>query len=139
VGRSTSLASVRYIRSRRTASNRLFAGSAENRDHLTHRNRATVAPCLLLALLGCRGDRENSTIYRVETTDYTIAFDGDQKRTTTGPGFVRMVRIPEDLLIQDGRLAVGGRDYGEVARRDEIAVVGGKVKVNGNERKPLAP
>ena len=100
---------------------------------------------LLLTLIsfaasgGCGSKPPGSGVYQFETNDYKMEYDGQQKRTTIGPGFIRMVRHPEDIAVTEGVLRVGGRDYGPVAIKDKISVVGGKVAVNGQERKSPAP
>ena len=97
---------------------------------------------LLVAIappIGCGRSPAHSAVYVIRTGDYEVEYDGQQKKTTIGPGFVLMVRDPEDILIGRGRLAVGGRDYGEVAAGARILVASGKVAVNGVERRALAP
>jgi hypothetical protein len=89
---------------------------------------------LVLSSLAC-----SSVVYQFETNDYKFEYDGEQKRVTIGPGLMRMARHPEDIVVSKGTLWVGDRDYGSVALKDRISVVGGKVTVNGQERKPSSP
>ena len=77
---------------------------------------------------------EGTAVYRFQTADYEVEYDGTPKKTTIGPGLVRMSRHPEDIEILDGTLRVGGRDYGMVQKKDRISVVAGKVAVNGQVR-----
>jgi hypothetical protein len=100
--------------------------------------RATVVG-LLLALAGCRAEPEGSRVYQFKTNDYEVEYDGQQKKTTIGPGLMRMSRQPEDIEISGGTLRVGGRDYGAVARLDKVSVVASKVTVNGQVRTPSTP
>ena len=100
---------------------------------------ALLASLMLLATwAGCRSKPEGSIIYQFQTNDYDVEYDGQQKRTTIGPGLMRMARHPEDIEISQGTLRVGNRDYGAVARRDKVSVVAGKVAVNGQARTPSA-
>jgi len=92
-----------------------------------------------LLLTGCGSKSSGPIVYQFETNDYKFEYDGEQKRTTIGPGLMRMSRHPEDIAVSQGTLWVGNRDYGTVARNDRISVVGGKVAVNGQERRPAAP
>jgi hypothetical protein len=77
---------------------------------------------------------EGTAVYRFQTADYEVEYDGTQKKTTIGPGLVRMSRHPEDIVISEGTLRVGGRDYGAVEKKDRVSVVAGKVVVNGQVR-----
>jgi hypothetical protein len=94
---------------------------------------------ILSGLAGCGSKTSGPVVYRFQTNDYQFEYDGEQKRTTIGPGLMRMVRYPDDIEVSTGSLRVGPRDYGAVALKDRISVVGGKVTVNGQERKPSAP
>ena len=87
---------------------------------------------------GCGPKATGTAVYQIQSGDYTIEFDGRQRNTTIGVGKVVMSRDPEDIRIAQGRLQVGPREYGEVARLDKVSVVGGKVSVNGRERAPSA-
>jgi hypothetical protein len=42
------------------------------------------------------------------------------------------------IAVTDGKLRVDERSYGVVKPKDRISVIGGKVSVNGEERKPDA-
>jgi hypothetical protein len=42
------------------------------------------------------------------------------------------------IAVTDGKLRVDGRTYGVVKPKDRISTIGGKVSVNGEERKPDA-
>ncbi len=104
-------------------------------------NRSILARCALLLTLtivagagGCGSRPSGPLVYQFSTNEYHFEYDGDQKRVTIGPGLMRMVRHPEDIEVSDGKLRVGPRDYGAVAKNDKISVVGGKVTVNGQER-----
>ncbi len=109
--------------------------------------RGTVAKFVLLAMvpmvagapIGCSSKSPMPVVYRFATNDYKFEFDGDQKRVTIGAGLMRMVRHPEDILVSDGQLRVGDREYGEVAKNDTIRVVAGKVVVNGQVRPESVP
>jgi VanZ like family len=101
---------------------------------------ALAASLLTIATsVGCGSKSAEPIVYQFETNDYKIEYDGEQKRTTIGPGLMRMVRHPEDIEVSDGELRVGPRNYGAVARHDKISVVGDKVAVNGQERRPSTP
>ena len=104
---------------------------------------ARVALFAMLAIVagatGCDSKPATPVVYPLESGDYSFEVDGDQKKVTTGTGFVRIVRSPEDIEVSNGTLRVGPRDYGAVARKDKISVVGGKVAVNGQERRPSTP
>jgi hypothetical protein len=93
----------------------------------------------LLILAGCDSRPSGSMDFRFEANDYQFEHDGEQKRVTIARGLVRVVRYPEDIEVFDGRLWVGRRDYGAVAKKDKIFVNGVKVAVNGQERQPVSP
>ena len=86
---------------------------------------------------GCRSEPDGSFVYQIKMKDYDVEFDGHQKKATIAEDHFLIVRIPEDIRVSEGTLQVGRREYGEVHARDKISVVGGKVSVNGRERKPL--
>lgn len=96
---------------------------------------------LAVAGLACSkvGPPPTATVYPFETGDYSFECDGEPKKTIIGTGLMRMSRYPEDIEVQDGKLRVGRRDYGTVAKKDRISVVEGKVAVNGQVRKPIDP
>lgn len=94
---------------------------------------------IVLLLVGCDSRPTGSTLFQFATNDYQFECDGQQKRVTIGPGLMRMSRHPEDIEVSDGTLKVGNRDYGAVARKDQISVIGGKVAVNGQIREPTSP
>ena len=108
-------------------------------DKIICRRLALLILSTIATSAGCGSKPSGPTVYQFETNDYKIEYDGEQKRTTIGPGLMRMVRHPEDIEVSDGELRVGPRDYGTVARHDKISVVGGKVAVNGQERRPSGP
>jgi hypothetical protein len=102
-------------------------------------HRRICSGLLLIAIAasgGCDSDGSRAAVYQLRTNDYELEFDGLQKRTTDRVGAFRMVRIPEDIEVIEGRLKVGPRDYGAVQLKDKISVVGRKVAVNGQERTP---
>jgi hypothetical protein len=103
--------------------------------------RVTLVALLLVVAssTGCGPMPSGPIVYPCETNDYKLEYDGEQKRITIGPGLIRMVRYPEDIEVYKGNLRVGSRDYGAVARNDRISVVGGKVAINGQERRPSNP
>jgi hypothetical protein len=91
---------------------------------------------IIVACGGCGSDVDRPVVYKIQTNDYEVEFDGQQKKATIAVGAFLIVRIPEDIRVVDGMLQVGPRDYGAVRLKDKISVVGGKVAVNGRERTP---
>jgi len=86
---------------------------------------------------GCGSKPEQAPVYQIKTNDYELEFDGQQKKATFGDGHFLIVRdYSEDIRVAEGRLSVGKTNYGAVRIKDRISVVGGKVSVNGLERKP---
>ena len=93
-----------------------------------------------LLLTGCGSMTSAPIVHQFETNDYKFEYDGEQKRTTIGPGLMRMSRHPgRHRRLAGDALRVGDRDYGTVAHNDKISVVGGKVAVNGQERRASGP
>ena len=103
---------------------------------MAHGIRAALLLAFLAGSGGCGWQADRPVVYQIRTNDYVIEFDGQQKKATIGEGVFLIVRIPEDIRVVEGALRVGDREYGAVKLKDRISVVGGKVAINGQERKP---
>jgi hypothetical protein len=86
-----------------------------------------------LCIVGCQ-DRATTTLGGAN-----ITFNGtpDVMKVVDDTAQVEIGTAKYDVAVQNGRLKVNGRDYGQVAADDEVKVSDGKVTINGRQAMPM--
>lgn len=101
---------------------------------------ALVSFIMLAAVSGCTSQPPPPAVVRgmnVNGYDFDFEFahplkmmaDANSVTITSGKGEIR---------VSDAKLWVDGKSFGPVKTKDKISVLGGKVTVNGEDRKPDA-
>lgn len=68
---------------------------------------------------------------------YHVLFDGIADKVHCDAKTVRISRSEGEILIDNGALKIAGKDYGPVEPHDQIAVVSGRITVNGGDRRAV--
>jgi hypothetical protein len=103
------------------------------------RNLGVLAAMLLVAA-GCNNQPAGPVVVQgMKVNEYEFDYELVSPSSIRADAQVLSISTGQNQIgITDGKLSVDVRPYDMVKPKDRISVVGGKVSVNGQERKPDA-
>jgi hypothetical protein len=100
---------------------------------------AFVSFVLLLAGAGCNSPPPPPAVVHGQVNGFEVEYELVPPLSITADASSWTITTEKaEIRVSDGKLRVDGKSFGSVKPKDKISVVGGRVSVNGEDRKPDA-